>query len=297
MTKSELLALLARLHIRPSRKRGQNFLIDPNLLNAIVNDAGPTPGETILEVGPGAGALTCRLLDSGVRVVAIEQDRRLCEYLRETFGNRPNFVLVHGDAVTQDYDAIFDDAPYRCVSNLPYAVSSPFIARLLLSRNRPRELYLLLQKETAQRLAAKPCTKAYGALCVLAQLAYSVQILRSVPPAVFYPAPEVASAHVAFTPRTDATPDAAEMRALHCLVRRAFSQRRKQLGRLLEAEFDRDRIRQGLHGIGLPVTARAEQLTPDQFRQLARIIVTPLEKQPKRSTRFNGKAQYPGCDF
>ena len=159
MTKKELLAVLAELDLHPSRRLGQSFMVDPNMLDAIVRDAAPVAGEAVLEIGPGLGALTRRLLAAGCRVTAVELDRRLAAYLRRTFADSPGFRLVEGDACRLDLGSLMGEA-YRCVSNLPYASSSVILVRLAAADPPPLEIVALLQKEMAARLAAEtglPC--------------------------------------------------------------------------------------------------------------------------------------------
>ena len=196
MTKYDILKILNKLDMHPSRKLGQNFLIDPNLLQAMVQDANPQADEQILEIGPGTGVLTRELLAAKAKVTSVELDHRLAGFLRDDLANFANFTIIEGDACRQDYDEIFTDQPYRCIANLPYACSSVLIAKLLATKNSPQEMYILLQKEMADRLAAVPGTKNYGALSVQVQLKYKVKTMRKVPKEVFLPPPDVGSSFV-----------------------------------------------------------------------------------------------------
>jgi len=130
MKKAELCALFERLGLHPSRKLGQNFLVDVNLLEAMVRDAAPMAGERILEIGPGAGTMTEKLLESGCDLTAVEIDYRLVSWLRERFAGKSNFRLLEGDACKLDYQQIFGEAPYRCIANLPYSCGSVFLANI-----------------------------------------------------------------------------------------------------------------------------------------------------------------------
>ena len=196
MTLQELRAVLAELELHPSRKLGQNFLVDGNLRRWILGDAAPRAGELVIEIGPGLGALTEPLLAAGVDLIAIEFDRRLADYLARRLGGHPNLRLLAGDAVVTDYDALTADRTWRLIANLPYAISGPLLGRCAALANPPAAVHVLVQRELGERLAAEPATKAYGALSVRTQLAYTVERRRLVPPSVFWPQPEIESAIV-----------------------------------------------------------------------------------------------------
>ena len=274
MNKHELLAVLNRLGVRPSRKLGQNFLIDPNMLDALIRDAEPAPGQNILEVGPGTGALTRRLLAAGCRVTAVELDARLHEYLESELGAAPRLTLVRGDACILDYDALFGDRPYRCIANLPYSCSSVFLARIIDAANPPMDLHLLLQREMARRLAAKPGTGTYGALSVRVQLRYEVAIVRRVPPQVFFPVPEVESACLRLRRREPGL-SARRLRQIDALTRLAFRQRRKKLIRVLAAAVPARELERAFQILELDENSRPEELDPAKFAALAACLDAP----------------------
>lgn len=268
-TAAELRDLLAGLGVHPSRKLGQNFMVDGNLLDAMVRDADPRPGQAILEVGPGTGVLTRRLLAAGCQVTAVELDHRLAAHLREHFRDAAGLRLIEGDACRTDYTALFGTQPYRCIANLPYSCSSVFLATMADLDNAPRDLHVLLQREMADRLGAGPGTPEYGALTVRLRLRYSVRFLRAVPPQVFWPAPEVASAYL----RLDLLPEplpAPCRRLAGELAGLAFSQRRKMAAKLLAPRLGgSDQARAILRAAGLPEDARGEQFSPADFARLA----------------------------
>jgi len=271
MTKTELMPLLESLGLHPSRRLGQNFLVDPNLLAGLIRDAAPQAGEAVLEIGPGPGILTRPLLAAGVTLTSVELDHRFAAYLREALAGTPNFRLVEADACDVDFDALMGAAPYRCIANLPYAVSTTVLTRLAAAANPPTECFVLLQKEMADRLSAKPGTKAYGAPTVQLQLLYSVQIRRRVAPAVFFPPPEVESAFVQFTRRPNAPPLELRNRCRE-LARLGFNQRRKQFAKLLGGRFPAATVAAGLQAAGATPDTRAEALSPAQFVRLAEAL-------------------------
>lgn len=265
MKKSELLPLLDRLGVRPSRKLGQNFLIDSNLLAAIADSANLERDEFVLEIGAGTGALTRQLIARQARVTAIEFDARFADYLAEQFAD--SATIVPRDAVRVDYDALTQGESFSCVANLPYAVSGPIIMRLLESENRPRQFHVLLQREMAQRLAAPPGNKLYGALSVRVQALYRTSITRIVPREVFWPPPDIESAVLAMLPREDA-PSRETFLGLSKLVKLGFAQRRKQLPKVLTSVAPRAKIEEALGALGHDPRSRAEQLSADDWLAL-----------------------------
>lgn len=269
MNLEQLKQLLTTLGIQPSRRLGQNFLIDPNLLTAMVRQAGLRPGDRVLEVGPGTGVLTRRLLEAGCSVVAIELDRRLAAYLQTEFAGEGRIEIIHADACRTHYDTIFGDSAYRCMANLPYSCSSVFLARMAASANPPRDLHVLLQHDMARRVASPPGTKAYNALTVQLMLRFTVRILRRIPPDVFYPPPEVDSAFVCFEHRDDAPAQAIRDLAAE-IAGVTFRQRRKKCVTVLGGHLgSRERAQRAFRDTGLNLQARPEQLSPADFARLA----------------------------
>ncbi len=244
---------------------GQNFLADPNLLDAIVRDAELREGEVVLEVGAGEGVLSDRLADAVAHLHSVEIDRRLEEALAG-LAARPNVSLHWGDAMDADF-ARLDPAPTAMVANLPYAVATPLILRTIEQLPSLQRWTVMVQGEIADRLRAEPGNKTYGSPSVLAQLACQVRLLRTVDPAVFHPRPRVESAILALR-RTGPAADA-DTRAL---VRAAFAHRRKALARSVEHVHPGSlaAVRESLERLGLDPAARAEQLSPEEFRVLAK---------------------------
>ena len=275
MNKKELVAILDELGMRPGRGLGQNFLIDGNLLDAIARINAPAPGEDILEVGPGFGALTSRLLASGAHVTAIEFDRRLAEYLRRHLACE-NLRLVEADACKVDYAQLFPDGNFRAIANLPYSISSVFIARMLELENPPERMFFMLQREMGERLAAPPGTKAYGALSVRVQFDYEVRIERIVPAEVFYPPPEVDSALVEFRRHRDFSLTKPQREKLRGIINTAFSQRRKQLGKVLGGVYGRAESAAALSAAGIAPEIRPDKLACADYLRLAQGLFSAI---------------------
>ncbi len=268
MKKKVLLALLEKLDFHPGKGLGQNFLIDANLLDFIIKSAKPAKGELLLEAGPGFGVLTRGLLEKGAEVTAIEFDHRICEYLRENMVH-PRFTLVEGDACRVNLEELVDGRDFRAVANLPYSISSIFIARLLELPNPPLSMCFMLQKEMAMRMAADKTISNYGALSVRAQIVYDVEIIRNVPPQVFHPAPEVESAVVYFK-RKDEFPDVETRKKVFRMVKLAFSQKRKQMAKPLSACYPKEKIIESFRKLGYREDLRPHQLDPLQYVTLYR---------------------------
>ncbi len=267
--KRQVVAQLNELGIRPSKKLGQSFLIDPNLIEKMVRTAGAGGWYPIVEIGPGLGDLSCALLNTGAEVTGVELDRRLCEYLREISEREPRFHLIEGDACRVDYDRIMGEQLYRTVSSLPYSASTPIIGRFLEIRNCPEQMVVLLQREVGERLCASPKdNKTYGSLSVRAQHAYHVQIESYAPPDVFYPSPQVHSALVRMTAKSP-FPSQEERLALRKVCEVGFRHRRKKLRSALIQEYGERRTTDVFTRLNLAEDLRPEALTPDTFRALA----------------------------
>jgi len=243
---------------------GQNFLADPNLLDAIVRDAELAPEDVVLEVGAGEGVLSERLAASAAHLHTVEIDRRL-EPALAPVAALPNVNLHWGDAMKLDLAAL-DPVPTAMVANLPYAVATPLLLRTVELVPSLMRWTVMVQREIADRLRAGPGSRTYGSPSAVVQLACEVELLRAVDPAVFKPRPRVDSAILRLR-RTGPGADA-ETRQL---IRAAFAHRRKSLARSLEhaAPGGRSAARAALAELGLPEDARAEALSPEQFAALS----------------------------
>ncbi len=266
-TKRGLLDLLGRHGVRLSKGLGQHFLVDRNLLAFVVRAAGVAAGDRVYEIGPGAGGLTLSLLEAGARVTAIEKDRRLAPLLLEVTGGRAE--LVFADALAYPWEVVPEGS--LLVANLPYNVATPLILRLLAA-GRFSRLVVMVQREVAARLSARPGSRDYGPLALRVQHLARVERLRDVPPTVFFPPPEVTSAVVRLLP-SGTRPDPGYFAFLDA----AFRNRRKTLRKNLEAGgYERERVVAAMAELGLDLRVRAEALAPEALRGLyARLIRPP----------------------
>ncbi|MDI6906861.1 MAG: 16S rRNA (adenine(1518)-N(6)/adenine(1519)-N(6))-dimethyltransferase RsmA [Thermoanaerobacterales bacterium] len=269
-------ALLARHGLRPKKALGQNYLVNAGVLDKVVAAVDVRPGETVIEIGPGLGALTRRLADAGARVIALELDRDLLPVLAETLGDRPGVEVVAADATRIDFGALLRErgleGPYKVAANLPYYVTTPIIIRLLEASPAPRRAVVMVQKEVAERLVASPGTKAYGALSVLVQFYTEPSLVCRVSPGSFFPPPAVDSAVVALARRARPAVDVPDPAAFFRLVRAAFGQRRKVLPKALEGAGlgGRETWARLMRREGLDPGRRGETLSLEEFGRLVR---------------------------
>src|SRR5581483_6184968 len=252
--------------VTAKRELGQHFLADENILGVIGRLADLHPDDVVLEIGPGLGVLTAYLAPRVSRVVAVEIDRSLEPRLREQLAGHENTELVFGDAMSLDLAAL-DPPPGKLVANLPYNVATPLVVESLDGLPSIRRWCVMVQREVADRFFAAPGSKAYGAVSVLIQLAAERTGLHPVSRTVFRPRPNVDSALVAFTRRELPS----DYPAVKTVVQAAFAHRRKTLPNSLELAgvASRDRAAAALAALGLGAGARAEELRPGQFTELA----------------------------
>lgn len=277
MKLSEMRLTLREIRVSPVKSLGQNFLHDQNLARWIVDQAEIRPENFVIEIGPGLGALTEFVLAKGADVLAIEKDKRLVEYLRDKFRNHAVEIL-HGDALEFDARILYTRAEVKLLGNLPYYVASQLLIKFLKYPS-PISLWLLmLQKELARRLVAQPGTNDYGALTLLLQFHHRVDYLRTVAANVFLPKPEVDSAVVRINPREPHELPACDYNVFQEIVRRGFSQRRKQLAKLFRDKTPNwEEIACELN---LNPRARAEELSLKQWIALTNLIAPIRAEAP-----------------
>ncbi len=248
----------------PRKRFGQHFLVDQGVLDEIVALVRPSADDRLLEIGPGHGALTERLHGRAARFVAIEIDRDLVPFLKARFAD---LEVINEDVLRVDLDALLGhDLPrWRLVGNLPYNISTPLIVRLLGHLDAIADMHFMLQREVAARLAGSPGTKAWGRIAVLTQYHCTVDRVLDVAPECFEPAPRVWSSVVRFVPRRDPL-SLADPAALDLVLRRAFSQRRKQLGNALQS------LAPDWAAAGVDPGRRADDLSVAEFVALANTL-------------------------
>ncbi len=264
--------LLEKLGHFPRKSLGQNFLVEGNIVRKSLALAELVPGRAVVEVGPGLGTLSGALLDAGVRLWAVEQDRRMAEHLRESLAPRfpEQFHLLEGDALKHplaDLPEAESAAGFTIAANLPYAVATPWMDAVLAGP-LPDRMVLMLQKEAADRYAASHGSKSFGAISIFLQAAFVVTGRHPVSRTCFLPPPKVDSVLL----RLDRRPGPVRFPApVRETVRRIFTQRRKQLGALCRREDDPTLVRwlEGLADHGLPPTVRPEDVPLDRWLALA----------------------------
>jgi len=293
LTPVSIRALMAQHGIDPKRSLGQNFLADPNTARRIATLAAISPGDSVLEIGPGLGSLTLALLERGVRVRALELDRKLAAALAEVVGADADVDIRVGDALrvplvellARDFDVVGDtahdtgDVPdkspahapagWTCVSNLPYNIAVPVVIRLLEEACEVERIVVLVQREVGERMAASPGDDQYGAVSVKVAYYSEASLLGVVPPTVFMPRPKVESVLVDLVRRPAPPVDVPSTDDLFGLVRSGFGQRRKMLRRSLAPVLG-DRTVDVLECAGVAPTARAETLGLEEWAAVAR---------------------------
>jgi 16S rRNA (adenine1518-N6/adenine1519-N6)-dimethyltransferase len=269
MKLSEIRTTLPKIRVSPVKTLGQNFLHDQNLAHWIVNQAEIIPDDYVVEIGPGLGALTKLALEKGANVLAIEKDPRLANFLRERLSH-PRLEVRNADALKFDPRVLFSHRRVKLLGNLPYNISSALLLKFL-EYPSPISLWLfMLQKEMARRFSALPSTHDYGSLTLCVQLRHRVQYLRTIPATVFFPKPEVDSALVRILPRDPLDLPARDDDLLTKLIRSGFSQRRKQLRKLVGMHvINWD---QAASTLNFDPKARAENLSLLQWIGLANYI-------------------------
>jgi len=280
-TLSEVRGILAAAGLAPQHRFGQNFLIDLNLMRKLVSAAELTAADTVLEVGPGTGSLTECLLAAGAGVVAVEIDRGLQRVLAERFATEPRFELVAGDVlagkhtVSPEVRAALARRPpgpggaYKLVANLPYQVATPLLVDSLLLVPPFERLVCTVQREVGERLVAPVGTDAYGPASVVAQFLADTAVLARVPPAAFWPRPQVDSVMVMLRPRPNAAGGAAA--AFAAFVQRGFGQRRKMLRRFL-ARLEGVAVETACAAAEVSPQARPEDLLPAAWWRLFQAV-------------------------
>ena len=272
MKLTDMREILDARDIQLTRSLGQNFLHDQNQLRRIAAAGELTATDAVLEIGPGLGPLTEFLLAQSGRVLAIEKDARLVTVLRERLATAANLELHHADALEVVKDHARDWHDWKLVANLPYSVASPILVELAQNPQRPERLVVTLQLEVARRLMAKEDEEDYGLLTLLVQLRYQPREYFKIPRRCFFPEPDVDSACVVLLRRNQPLLPEDQHRAFERIVRRAFSQRRKMMVKLLKADWPFDAVAAALITLQLRPDIRGEKLSLEQFVALTKIL-------------------------
>jgi 16S rRNA (adenine1518-N6/adenine1519-N6)-dimethyltransferase len=252
-----------------ARKRfGQNFLVDEQVIDRIVAAIDPRPGELLIEIGPGHGALTGPLLESGATVHVLEIDRDLAAELQATAARQPRLTVHSGDALQVNTGDIAATRPYRLVGNLPYNISTPLLFHVLGQRHLPRDMHFMLQSEVVDRISAPPGGRDYGRLSVMCRNHCEITPLFAIEPGSFRPRPRVQSRLIRMVPRPATRSGPGLESALDQVVRAAFAKRRKTLRNGLRGLLGEHEI----ESLGIDPGLRPEQVDLDQFIALARVL-------------------------
>jgi 16S rRNA (adenine1518-N6/adenine1519-N6)-dimethyltransferase len=296
-TQSYLRNLFAQRGIAPQHRLGQNFLIDLNIHELIVRAADIGPKDVVLEIGPGAGALTALMADRASAVVSVDIDPAMVKLTEQATAERPNVRVILADALANKHTinpevldnvqaglAVAPDRVFKLVANLPYNVATPIVSNFLVHPSLcPSLMVVTIQLELAERMRAEPEAEAYGALSIVVQALADVELVRTLNPSVFWPRPKVDSAIVKITPDPGKRAAIVDLPWFHLIVRQIFLHRRKNLRRVLYSLY-RDRwtkpeVDTLLEGLGLTGLVRAEAMNVEEFIVLAHAIKLWLDRE------------------
>jgi len=275
-TISEIKKKLSDHNLKIKKQFGQNFLVDQNVLNRIVTGANINKDTIVIEVGPGLGSLTEKLLEEAKHVLAFEIDSELIPILTETFKAESHFTLLHQDILEVDIDEVLtrlfpNETEFVVVSNLPYYITTPILMKFLEKSKKVKRMVMMMQLEVANRIASKPNTKDYNALSIVIQYRADTKVLFKVPRSVFIPEPNVDSAILEITINPDKYEPLEDEDAFYLFVHQCFSQRRKTLVNNLKnayPEMEKLDIENILSNSSIPATIRAEALPIEKFIEL-----------------------------
>lgn len=274
------IAVLQKYNFNFQKKFGQNFLIDTHVLERIIQEAGITKDDFVLEIGPGIGTMTQYLCESAREVVAVEIDKNLIPILADTLQDYQNVTVLNEDILKVDINALAREknggAPIKVVANLPYYITTPIIMGLFESHVPIESITVMVQKEVADRMQVGPGTKDYGALSLAVQYYAKPEIVANVPPNCFMPRPNVGSAVIRLTCHEKPPVQVDDEKLMFSLIRASFNQRRKTLANGLnnapDIHFSKEAIQESIAELGVPAGIRGEALTLEQFAALSNII-------------------------
>ncbi len=274
------IAILQKYNFNFQKKFGQNFLIDTHVLEKIMNSAGITKDDCVLEIGPGIGTMTQYLAERAGKVVAVEIDKTLIPILQDTLSEYDNVTIINDDILKVDINKIVEEMnqgrPIKVVANLPYYITTPIIMGLFESHVPLQSITIMVQKEVADRMQVGPGTKDYGALSLAVQYYAKPEIVANVPPNCFIPRPNVGSAVIRLTRYEKPPVEVNDEKKIFALVRASFNQRRKTLVNGLtnasELHVTKEQVLAALEKMGLSPTIRGEALSLEQFAELSNIL-------------------------
>ncbi len=279
----ETIQILQKYDFHFRKKFGQNFLIDPHVLDKIIEAAQITGEDFVLEIGPGIGTMTQYLCERAKKVLAVEIDAKLIPILQETLSPYDNVEILHGDILKQNIQAIADKYndgnPIKVVANLPYYITTPIIMQILESRVPLASITVMVQKEVAERMQAQPGTKEYGALSLAVQYYARPYLAANVPPNCFMPRPNVGSAVIRLDCLSRTPIDVRDEHLMFRLIRASFNQRRKTLQNGIcnsaELSFSKEEVVKAIESVGLSPSIRGEKLGLKEFAALANELSEP----------------------
>ena len=276
--------ILQKYHFNFQKKFGQNFLIDPHVLDRIIEAAGVTKEDFVLEIGPGIGTMTQYLCENAREVAAVEIDSNLIPILQDTLKNYDNVTVIHQDILKVDINALAaeqnNSRPIKVVANLPYYITTPIIMGLFESHVPIDSITIMVQKEVADRMQQGPGSKEYGALSLAVQYYAKPEIVANVPPNCFMPRPSVGSAVIRLTRHRQPPVTVQDEKLMFRLIRASFNQRRKTLANGLnnapDIPLSKEQIQESIMELGVPVNIRGEALSLEQFAHLSDIVGAKL---------------------
>ena len=274
------IAVLQKYHFNFQKKFGQNFLIDTHVLERIIEAAGITKDDFVLEIGPGIGTMTQYLCENAREVTAVEIDQNLIPILADTLSTYDNVTVINEDILKLDIVKLAEEKnagkPIKVVANLPYYITTPIIMGLLESHVPVESITVMVQKEVAMRMQAGPGTKDYGALSLAVQYYCEPYIAANVPPNCFMPRPKVGSTVIRLTRYSEPPVTTENEQLMFRLIRASFNQRRKTLANGLnnapDLHYTKEQIAQAIEALGVSASIRGEALTLQQFAKLADIL-------------------------
>lgn len=277
---SNTIEILQKYNFNFQKKFGQNFLIDPHVLEKIIEAAQITKDDCVVEIGPGIGTMTQYLAESAGRVVAVEIDRALIPILEDTLAAYDNVEIINEDILKVDLRRLVEEKnggrPVKVVANLPYYITTPIVMGLFESHVPLQSITIMVQKEVAERMQAGPGTKDYGALSLAVQYYASAEVVANVPPNCFIPRPNVGSAVIRLTRYAEPPVEVRNEKLMFAIIRASFNQRRKMLanglGNAPGLSVSREEVREALGSMGVSENIRGEAMTLEQFAQLANLL-------------------------